>query len=160
MLVSTAGIPPTCVIRFSGCWCQRLADFKPAQIAGGNNAVDLATRIFWNEAHPDHENRRPVQTDEWLADPGPTTGERSIVRFDLYPARLMGDSAYGSGEMLVGQSVSTVIKFDKSARTEGTFSRDDFTFDPPRRMAALNSPLRSCGTASRTTAWRGVASTA
>ena len=26
--------------------------------------------------------------------------ERAMERFDLYPARLMGDSAYGSAEML------------------------------------------------------------
>jgi transposase len=61
--------------------------------------------------------------------------ERSMDRFDLYPARLMGDSAYGSAEML-GWLVYEhgiephVTVFDKSARTDGTFSRDDFTYDP------------------------------
>ena len=61
--------------------------------------------------------------------------ERSMKRFDLYPARLWGDSAYGSAEML-GWLVYEhgiqphVTVFDKSARKDGTFSRDDFTYDP------------------------------
>ena len=61
--------------------------------------------------------------------------ERSIDCFDLYPARLLGDSAYGSAEML-GWLVYEhgiephVTVFDKSTRQDGTFSRDDFTYDP------------------------------
>jgi transposase len=60
--------------------------------------------------------------------------ERTMERFDLYPARLMGDSAYGSAEML-GWLVYDhgiephVTVFDKSARKDGTFSRDDFNYD-------------------------------
>jgi IS5 family transposase len=60
--------------------------------------------------------------------------ERSMERFDLYPARLLGDSAYGSAEML-GWLVYEygiephVTVFDKSARLDGIFSRDDFTYD-------------------------------
>jgi len=60
--------------------------------------------------------------------------ERSMDRFGLYPARLMGDSAYGSAEML-GWLVYEhgiephVTVFDKSARKDGTFSRADFTYD-------------------------------
>ena len=60
--------------------------------------------------------------------------ERSIERFDLYPRRLLGDSAYGSAEML-GWLVYEhgiephVTVFDKSARADGTFSREDFTYD-------------------------------
>src|SRR6266481_8253350 len=60
--------------------------------------------------------------------------ERSMEPFDLYPARLLGDSAYGSAEML-GWLVYEhgiephVTVFDKSARPDGTFSRDDFTYD-------------------------------
>jgi transposase len=59
---------------------------------------------------------------------------RSIDRFDLYPARLLGDSAYGSAEML-GWLVYQhgiephVTVFDKSTRQDGTFSRDDFSYD-------------------------------
>src|ERR1041384_1135051 len=60
--------------------------------------------------------------------------ERSIERFDLYPSRLLGDSGYGSAEML-GWLVYEhgiephVTVFDKSARVDGTFSREDFTYD-------------------------------
>jgi len=59
---------------------------------------------------------------------------RSMERFDLYPARLLGDSAYGSAEMLgwlvYEQGIEPhVTVFDKSARQDGTFSRDDFTYD-------------------------------
>jgi transposase len=60
--------------------------------------------------------------------------ERSMERFGLYPVRLMGDSAYGSAGML-GWLVYEhgiephVTVFDKSARKDGTFSRDDFTYD-------------------------------
>jgi hypothetical protein len=60
--------------------------------------------------------------------------ERSLERFKLYPSRLLGDSAYGSAEML-GWLVYEhgiephVTVFDKSARTDGTFSRDDFTYE-------------------------------
>jgi hypothetical protein len=58
--------------------------------------------------------------------------ERSMERFDLCPAKLMGDSAYGSAEM-IGWLVYEhgiephVAVFDKSERGDGTFSRDDFT---------------------------------
>lgn len=60
--------------------------------------------------------------------------ERAMNRVNLYPARLMGDSAYGSAEML-GWLVYQhgiephVTVFDKSARQDGTFSREDFTYD-------------------------------
>src|SRR6187455_3223040 len=60
--------------------------------------------------------------------------ERAKERFDLYPARLLGDSAYGSAEML-GWLVYEhgiephVTVFDKSARKDGTFSREDFKYD-------------------------------
>lgn len=63
--------------------------------------------------------------------------ERSISRFDLCPAKIMGDSAYGSAEML-GWLVYEhgiephVTVFDKSARKDGTFARDDFTYDHER----------------------------
>src|ERR1700720_3864792 len=66
--------------------------------------------------------------------------ERSMKRFDLYPARVMGDSAYGSAEML-GWLVHEhgiephVTVFDKSARQDGTFSRDEFAYDHERGLS-------------------------
>jgi transposase len=61
--------------------------------------------------------------------------ERAMGRFDLYPARLLGDSAYGSAEMLgwlvyehgIEPHVTVV---DRSTRKDGTFSREDFRYDP------------------------------
>ncbi len=63
--------------------------------------------------------------------------ERAMERFDLYPARLAGDSAYGSAEMLNWLVYEHGIEphvtvFDKSARTDGTLSREDFTYDHDR----------------------------
>src|SRR5262244_2723157 len=60
--------------------------------------------------------------------------ERSLERFELYPERLIGDTAYGSAEMLDWLVQERGIEphipvFDKSQRTDGTFSRDDFTYD-------------------------------
>jgi hypothetical protein len=60
--------------------------------------------------------------------------ERTDERFELYPERLAGDSAYGSGEMLEWLVHERGIEphvpvFDKSKRSDGSFSRDDFTYD-------------------------------
>ena len=60
--------------------------------------------------------------------------ERTAKNFALHPSRLLGDSAYGSADML-GWLVDRhgiephVTVFDKSARTDGIFARDDFTYD-------------------------------
>jgi transposase len=60
--------------------------------------------------------------------------ERSLEGFDLRPAKMIGDSAYGSAEMLNwlvnDQGIEPHIPvYDKSRRTDGTFSRDDFSYD-------------------------------
>jgi hypothetical protein len=60
--------------------------------------------------------------------------ERSLERFDLYPNRLLGDSGYGSAEMLGWLLYEHGIEphvtvFDKSTSTDGTFSREDFIYD-------------------------------
>src|SRR5205809_3479147 len=59
--------------------------------------------------------------------------ERSAENFDLYPERLIGDTAYGSAEMLNWLIHDRGIEphipvYDKSQRTDGTFSRDDFSY--------------------------------
>lgn len=67
--------------------------------------------------------------------------ERTMEGHALYPARLAGDSAYGSAEML-GWLVYQhgiephVTVFDKSARTDGTFARE-----LPLRSSARSPPL-------------------
>ena len=63
-----------------------------------------------------------------------TMVERVQDRFGLKPQRLIGDTAYGSAEML-GWMVDDkgiephVPVWDKSSRRDGTFSRSDFVFD-------------------------------
>ncbi|WP_425988113.1 transposase [Brevundimonas sp. TWP2-3-2] len=61
--------------------------------------------------------------------------ERVQDRHDLHPDRLAADTAYGSAEMLDwlvnDQGIAPHIPIiDKSGRTDGTFSRADFTYDP------------------------------
>jgi hypothetical protein len=58
--------------------------------------------------------------------------ERTEERFELKPERLAADTGYGSAEMLdwlVNERAIAphVPVFDKSQRTDGSFSRDDFT---------------------------------
>jgi hypothetical protein len=60
--------------------------------------------------------------------------ERSLEGFDLYPEKLIGDTGYGNAEMLDWLVNECGIEphipvWDKSQRTDGTFSRDDFTYD-------------------------------
>ncbi|GGE02742.1 hypothetical protein GCM10011390_21990 [Aureimonas endophytica] len=60
--------------------------------------------------------------------------ERTRERFDLYPARLAADAGYGSAGMLgwlvYDQGIEPHVSvFDKSARRDGTFQRDAFTYD-------------------------------
>src|SRR5260221_89262 len=60
--------------------------------------------------------------------------ERSLDGFDLCPQKLIGDTAYGAAEMLNWLVDERGIEphipvWDKSQRTDGTFSRDDFTYD-------------------------------
>ncbi len=60
--------------------------------------------------------------------------DRTIERFGLYPERLAGDTAYESGEMLDWLVHERGIEphvpvFDKSRRSDDTFSRDAFTYD-------------------------------
>ena len=60
--------------------------------------------------------------------------ERSLDRFDLYPARLLGDSGLWLSRdarwLVYEHGIEPhVTVLDKSTRHDGTFSRDDFTFD-------------------------------
>jgi transposase len=60
--------------------------------------------------------------------------DRTQERFGLWPERLAADTAYGSAENLAWLVHQRGIEphipvFDKSQRTDGTFSRDDFAYD-------------------------------
>lgn len=61
--------------------------------------------------------------------------ERTAERFELKPQHLAADSAYGSAENLAWlvkekQIAPHIPVIDKADRTDGTFSRSDFAFDP------------------------------
>jgi hypothetical protein len=60
--------------------------------------------------------------------------ERTEKRFGLKPERLAADAAYGSAPMLnwlVEKDIAPHIPvIDKSKREDGTFSRNDFRYDP------------------------------
>jgi len=60
-------------------------------------------------------------------------GKRVKEKFDLYPERIIADTAYGSGPMLgwlVDRKIAPHIPvIDKAVRTDGTWSRADFEWD-------------------------------
>ena len=70
--------------------------------------------------------------------------ERAEERLGLCPERLAADSAYGSAEML-GWLINEhalephIPVFDKSARDDGTFSREDFAYDQERDLYVWDS---------------------
>ncbi len=65
--------------------------------------------------------------------------ERTEQSFDIKPTRLAADSAYGSGAtldwLINGKKIAAHIPvIDKSNREDGTFSREDFSFDKERNV--------------------------
>jgi transposase len=65
--------------------------------------------------------------------------ERTEERFDIKPATLAADTAYGSAETLnwiVNEKkiAPHIPVIDKSKREDGTFSREDFTYDRERNI--------------------------
>ena len=78
--------------------------------------------------------------------------ERVEERFELKPERLIGDMAYGAAPMLgwlveEKQIAPHIPVWDKSARSDGTFSRADFVFDQERNIYVCpgGSELTSTG---------------
>ena len=79
--------------------------------------------------------------------------ERTEQRFDLKPAYLAADTAYGSAETLNWLVNDKKIEphipvIDKSRREDGTFSRADFVFDNERNVYVCpnNKLLHTTGT--------------
>ena len=79
--------------------------------------------------------------------------ERTEQRFDIKPAYLAADTAYGSAETLNwlvnDKNIEPHIPvIDKSRREDGTFSRADFVFDRERNIYVCpnNKPLHTTGT--------------
>jgi transposase len=67
-----------------------------------------------------------------------TMVDRVKSRFDLKPERLAGDTAYGAAKLLKwlwDQGITPHVPvWDRSARSDGKFSRDDFIFDRERNV--------------------------
>ena len=79
--------------------------------------------------------------------------ERTEERFGLKPKWLAGDTAYGSGKnlnwLVNDKDIAPHIPvIDKSKREDGTFSREDFTFDKERNVyvCPANKTLATTGT--------------
>ncbi|MCP4407990.1 MAG: transposase, partial [Gammaproteobacteria bacterium] len=93
-----------------------------------NYLVDLDNAVI-----VDVEPTVPIRPAETLA--ARRMIDRVHDRFDLFPQKLVGDTGYGSAEML-GWLVEErgiaphIPVLEKSKRTDGTFSREDFTYDP------------------------------
>jgi hypothetical protein len=78
--------------------------------------------------------------------------ERTQERFAIKPERLAGDTAYGSGAnlnwLVKDKDIAPHIPvIDKSKREDGTFSREDFTFDKDRNVyiCSANKILTTTG---------------
>src|SRR5664280_1046300 len=79
--------------------------------------------------------------------------ERTEERFDIKPKLLAADTVYGSGKNLNwhvnDKDIAPHIPvIDKSKREDGTFSREDFTFDKERNVyiCPANKALTTTGT--------------
>jgi hypothetical protein len=90
--------------------------------------------------------------------------ERTEERFGLKPERLVADTAYGSAanlNWLVNdkQIAPHIPVIDKSKREDGTFSREDFTFDKARDVyiCPAGEALGTTGTVSADHAMRYIA---
>jgi len=78
--------------------------------------------------------------------------DRTAARFGLKPKHIVGDKAYGTGQMLgwlVDRGIDPHITvWDKSARDDGTFSRSDFRYlaDEDAYVCPTGKRLKSTGT--------------
>jgi transposase len=92
-----------------------------------NYLIDLKTAIIVDVEATRASRRAEVGAAKTMLD-------RTEARFGLRPQRLSGDSAYGSAEILAWMVEEKGIAphvpvWDKSERTDGSFSRADFVFD-------------------------------
>lgn len=99
--------------------------FRTAVVRSG--ALNLAYRCFCR-----------LGLEGEVPDTRPSPGiEPTAERLELSPERIAADSVYGSADML-GWLVNEraidprIPVFDKPARADGTFSRQDFPYDQQR----------------------------
>ena len=105
----------------------------PAFFAYANNyLIDVKFGVIM-----DVEASRAIRRAEVGA--AKTMIERTEERFDIKPKLLAADTAYGSGPnlnwLVKDKDIAPHIPvIDKSKREDGTFSREDFTFDKERNV--------------------------
>ena len=98
----------------------------------GNYLIDVKFGIIM-----DVEATRAIRQAEVGA--AKTMIERTEERFGLKPERLAADTAYGSAatlDWIVNEKgiAPHIPVWDRSKREDGTFSREDFTFDTKRNV--------------------------
>jgi hypothetical protein len=96
-----------------------------------NYLIDMETAVILDvEATPTRISKEVDATETMI--------ERTEERFGLKPDHIAGDVAYGTGEMLgwlVERGIAPHIPvWDKGKRDDGTFSRQDFTYDRERDL--------------------------
>lgn len=94
-----------------------------------NYLIDLENAVIVDvEATPTRISKEVDATETMI--------ERVAERFALKPKHIAGDVAYGTGKMLgwlVDRDIDPHIPvWDRTQRDDGTFSRDDFTYDGER----------------------------
>jgi Transposase DDE domain/Transposase domain (DUF772) len=105
----------------------------PAFFAYANNyLIDVKFGVIM-----DMEASRAIRQAEVGA--AKTMIERTEERFDIKPMLIAADTAYGSGPnlnwLVKDKDIAPHIPvIDKSKREDGTFSREDFTFDKERNV--------------------------
>ena len=124
-----------------------------------NYLIDLEHSVIVDvEATPTRISKEVDATETML--------ERAAECFDLRPDHLAADVAYGTGEMLgrlVARGIAPHIPvWDKSTRADGTFSRQDFTYEEARDVYICpgGKTLRSTGRLHADGVYRYIASKA
>ena len=107
-------------------WATKKQKVRPVFVYDANYLIDNKLGII-----VDAEGTRANRIDENRV--CVSMVKRVIKRFNLKPKRLAADTAYGSGKTLkalLDCNIDPHIPvWDKSQRTDGTFSKGDFTYD-------------------------------
>ena len=107
-------------------WATKRQKVRPVFVYDANYLIDNKLGII-----VDAEGTRANRIEENRA--CVSMVERVIKRFDLKPERLAADTAYGSGKTLKALMDCGIDPhvpvWDKSKRTDGTFSKGDFEYD-------------------------------
>ena len=125
-------------------WVTR-KDIDPFFAYDANYLIDNKAGIIL-----DAEGTRANRTEEIAITQ--TMVARVERRFGLRPERLLGDTVYGAARLLkwlVDRKITPHVPvWDRSARSDGTFSRADFVFDPARNVYICpgGAELTSTGT--------------